>query len=402
MKKYLIVGIVAWVAIVSGSFIWNYSEALKARQEIALQTARSFFDQIVITRKWNAQHGGVYVPVTDETQPNPYLPTIGRDLIIDTDLTLTKINPAFMTRQVSEIALQQEGTKFHITSLRPLRPENTPTLREQQALDAFEDGEQEIGEFTDNAGVPSFFYMAPLITEKTCLECHASQGYKEGDIRGGISVTLPFQQNIPVVSLAAGHTLIGLAGIIGILFSGTRIGIYTKRLQQQSVIDALTGIPNRRSFSETILREFKLAKRDRTPLSVIMCDIDHFKLYNDSYGHAAGDDCLKQVAKAMAGALKRPADFCARYGGEEFIIILPNTDESGTLPIAEQIRAAVQSLEITHDKSLPLKVVTVSLGVAIMNAEIELSDEELIKRADDSLYQAKENGRNCLVLFKAT
>ncbi len=173
-------------------------------------------------------------------------------------------------------------------------------------------------------------------------------------------------------------------------------------LHKQATVDALTGIPNRRSFSEAILREFKRAKRERAPLSVIMCDIDHFKLYNDSYGHAAGDECLKQVAKTMAGTLKRPADFCARYGGEEFIIILPNTDEAGTLYIAEQVRAAVQSLGITHDKSLPLKVVTLSLGVATMDAETILSNEELVKRADDSLYQAKNNGRNCLVSFKTT
>jgi diguanylate cyclase (GGDEF)-like protein len=173
-------------------------------------------------------------------------------------------------------------------------------------------------------------------------------------------------------------------------------------LHKQATVDALTGIPNCRSFSEAILREFKRAKRERAPLSVIMCDIDQFKLYNDSYGHAAGDECLKQVAKTMAGTLKKPADFCARYGGEEFIIILPNTNEAGTLYIAEQVRAAVQSLEITHDKSLPLKVVTLSLGVATMDAETNLSNEELVKRADDSLYLAKKNGRNCLVSFKTT
>jgi diguanylate cyclase (GGDEF)-like protein len=130
-----------------------------------------------------------------------------------------------------------------------------------------------------------------------------------------------------------------------------------------------------------------------------MCDIDHFKRYNDTYGHAAGDDCLKKVANTIAGTLNRPADFCARYGGEEFIIILPDTIETSALHIAEQIRKAIESLGITHDKSLPLKVVTLSLGVATMETGTVFSDEELVKHADDALYQAKKNGRNQLVSY---
>jgi len=400
MKKHMVIVIAVWITIVGVSFCWNHSDAVKTRREIALQSARSFFNQIVITRKWNAQHGGVYAPVTEALQPNPYLPMSGRDLNIDSNLTLTKINPSYMTRQISEIAAEQAGAKFHITSLRPLRSENKPTPLEQQALEAFQRGKQEIGEFIDDTNGTSFFYMGPLVTEKACMPCHATQGYKEGDIRGGISVTLPFSQDIPIISLAVGHILIGLVGIIGILFSGAKIETYTKQLQQQSVIDALTGIPNRRSFSEAILREFKRAKRENTSLSVIMCDVDHFKLYNDKYGHAAGDDCLKQVANTITRTLKRPADFCARYGGEEFIIILPDTIEISALHIAEQVREAVESLMIVHEKSLPVKVVTLSLGVATMAAGAALSDEELVKRADDALYRAKENGRNQLELYR--
>ncbi len=394
MRKLTVIGVVVWVAIVGASFLWNHAAAERSRDEIALRTARSFFDQIVITRSWNAQHGGVYVPVAEKTHPNPYLPIPGRDLKISPELTLTKINPAYMTRQISEIAARQEGTRFHITSLRPLRPENAPTAREREALEAFARGKKEVGAFFSNQGAPAFFYMAPLLTDKPCLQCHAAQGYKEGDIRGGISVTLPFGQAVPVKALAAGHLGIGLVGTLGILFFGARLENYTELLQRQSVIDALTGIPNRRSFSETILQEFRRAKRESAPLSVIMCDVDHFKLYNDTYGHAAGDECLKAVAKAIAGSLKRPADFCARYGGEEFIILLPNTPENGARHVAEQVRAAVQGLTLAHPKSLPLQVLTLSLGVATMGEGMVRSDDELVKRADDALYLAKENGRN--------
>ncbi|MFZ2197033.1 MAG: diguanylate cyclase [Thermodesulfovibrionales bacterium] len=221
------------------------------------------------------------------------------------------------------------------------------------------------------------------------------QGYREGDIRGGISITLPFRQKIPLLTLVVGHLGIGLAGIIGILIFGAKLETYYEMLQRQSVIDVLTGIPNRRSFSETILREFRRARREHMPLSVIMCDIDRFKDYNDTYGHAAGDECLMKVAKAIEKTLSRAGDFCARYGGEEFVIILPNMHSNGALNVAEKIRKNVQALGIVHERSSPLKIVTLSLGVATMGKEgMIMSDEDLIRHADEALYKAKESGRN--------
>ncbi|MFZ2197032.1 MAG: DUF3365 domain-containing protein, partial [Thermodesulfovibrionales bacterium] len=165
--------IAVWIAIVSGSFFWNYVDAVKARDRIAFQTARSFFDQIVIARTWNARHGGVYVTVKGDTQPNPYLAVPGRDIKISQVLTLTKINPSYMTRQMSEIAAKQKGTKFHMTSLLPVQPENKPTPQEKKALEAFEKGVKEVGQFFGTGDEALFFYMAPLVTEKTCLPCHA-------------------------------------------------------------------------------------------------------------------------------------------------------------------------------------------------------------------------------------
>lgn len=388
-----------WVALVGGTFIWNYAAAKASRNELAFQTARSFFDLIVLTRTWNAQHSGVYVPVTESTQPNPYLDAPERDISIGQNRMLTKINPAYMTRQIAELAAKKEGTKLHITSLLPIRPENKPEPLEREALEAFQRGRKEVGQFVGEKGKETFFYMAPLIAEKPCLQCHAKQGYKEGDIRGGISFTLPFTPKIPIITLAAGHLLIGLAGIIGILFFGARLETYTGLLQRQSAIDALTGIPNRRTFSETILREFRMAKREHIPLSIIMCDIDKFKDYNDSYGHAAGDECLISVAQAIAKSLNRATDFCARYVGEEFVIILPNTRLDAALHVAENIRGNIQSLGIAHEKSLSLKIVTLSLGVAAM--ETATADEELIRQADKALYRAKEGGRNRVEAFYA-
>ncbi len=376
------------------SFLWNYSSAKKGQETIAFQTARSFFDQIVITRRWNAGHGGVYVLINDDTHPNPYLEDPLRDIEVNRNLKLTKVNPAFMTRQIAEIAAQQKGIYFHITSLKPIRPENKPTAREEKALKSFETGRKEIGEIITGESGKYFFYMAPLITEKGCLKCHAKQGYKEGDIRGGISVTLPFLPILPLMSLIIGHFTIGLSGICGIVFFGVKLDKAYKKIKQQAVIDALTDIPNRRSFSEQILREFRDSRRNKLPLSVIMCDIDNFKSYNDTYGHNKGDECLKQVAQIIKSTLQRPRDFCARYGGEEFVIILPDTSREGAVSVAEEIRENIQNTKIPHPKSLPLGVVSLSLGVSTMPSDVFISPEELVKQADKALYMAKQKGRN--------
>lgn len=174
---------------------------------------------------------------------------------------------------------------------------------------------------------------------------------------------------------------------------------YEKRLKRQAVFDALTGIPNHRGFLETISKEFKRSRRDQQPLSIIMCDIDNFKAYNDTYGHSSGDLCLKKVAQTINNTLKRPVDFCARYGGEEFVVILPNTALDGAMQLAEKIRLNIEGMGIKNKKSLPTQIVTLSLGVATSEDTTLVSHEELIKCADMGLYKAKEQGRNQVQSF---
>lgn len=399
MKRTILIVVSVWIILVILSFFWNYHSAKKEQETVALQAARSFFHQITVTRTWNDNHGGVYVVVTDEIQPNPYLKDPLRDIEVNENLKLTKINHAFMTRQLSEIAEQQEGIHFHITSLLPLRPENKPTPRESTALRAFERGVKEVGEIVKEETEDYFFYMAPLITELRCLKCHARQGYKKGDIRGGISISLPFIKNVPVRVLTTAHIGIGLVGLLGILFAGIKLDKAYETIKTQAAFDALTGIPNRRSFSERLLGEFQRSKREKYPLSLIMCDIDNFKSYNDTYGHKKGDECLKTVAQAIESTVTRPGDFCARYGGEEFVVILPNTPQKGALNIAEEIRTNVQNMEIEHVKSPPLKIVSMSLGIATSDTDTSISHEGMVSRADKALYRAKEEGRNCVRIF---
>ena len=401
IKKLFFVIMFAWITLVSLSFYWNYTVAKEEQERISLESARTFYEYIVITRLWNARHAGIYVPITETTQPNPYLNTLLREITIDENLTLTKVNPAFMTRQLSEIASERDGVQFHMTSIDPINPRNTPTAFEAEVLQSFERGLKEKGVFITEDDQQQYFYMAPIITTKACLVCHAQQGYKEGDIRGGISITLPYVMQMPLISMTLGHILIGFTGLLAIFFATRQLSRAYQTIQKQAVIDELTGIGNRRSFSETIVSEFKRHGRDQQPLSIIMCDIDLFKAYNDNYGHVEGDRCLRQIAKCIQNSLKRQSDFCARYGGEEFVILLPSTDADGAKQFAERLRFNVQNMHIPHEYSPPAREVTISLGVTTSTEEtIHNSYEKFINKADEALYNAKKHGRNQVQIYQ--
>ncbi|MDR3591531.1 MAG: GGDEF domain-containing protein [Negativicutes bacterium] len=170
-------------------------------------------------------------------------------------------------------------------------------------------------------------------------------------------------------------------------------------LKRLSSLDYLTEIANRRTFDEFLAMEYSRAKRDGNPLSLAMIDIDCFKNYNDLYGHSAGDECLKRIAQVLRSVMRRATDFCARYGGEEFAIVLPNTDIDGARHVLEEFRTEVMALMISHKCSTIAPVVTVSAGIASVIRPQGIKVEDLLKRADQALYQAKRRGRNRVVLF---
>lgn len=165
-------------------------------------------------------------------------------------------------------------------------------------------------------------------------------------------------------------------------------------LERLSLMDGLTGLPNRRAFDECFDREWRRAWRKGWDLSLIMLDIDYFKAYNDTYGHIAGDDCLKRIGSALAATLGRGGDFIARYGGEEFICVLPNTDTRGAAAMGEKLRAMVEELQIPHQSSSISPTVTISLGVAHVTPDRGVTPESLVEQADAMLYHAKRDGRN--------
>ncbi len=165
-------------------------------------------------------------------------------------------------------------------------------------------------------------------------------------------------------------------------------------LQYLATYDSLTEVRNRRFFNDYMDTEWRRLAREEAPLSLIMCDIDYFKLYNDTYGHQAGDECLRQVAAVLSGSVKRSADLVARYGGEEFAVVLPNTDIQGAASVAETIVQQVRGLRIVHAKSAVSEYVTLSLGVACCIPAPMSQPGTLIAIADESLYRAKKAGRD--------
>ncbi len=173
-----------------------------------------------------------------------------------------------------------------------------------------------------------------------------------------------------------------------------------QRLQQYAYLDGLTHVANRRRFEQFLSHEWRRLMREHAPLAIIMADIDHFKAYNDLYGHQAGDACLRRVAGALRGGIQRPADMVARYGGEEFVVVLPNTDLAGAEIVAEKMRILIRQQGIPHQGNAVDHIVTLSLGVAAMRPHPLKAPEELIKAADQALYRAKEAGRDRVMTAK--
>lgn len=166
-----------------------------------------------------------------------------------------------------------------------------------------------------------------------------------------------------------------------------------RRLSQDASHDELTGIPNRRLFNRTLIREVRRQTRSTSAIALLMLDVDNFKEYNDHYGHLPGDQCLKQVAAALKRTLQRDSDLVARFGGEEFVILLPMTNCEGAKHLAQAILEAVRALAVPHTNS-PRGIVTVSIGVACWPIGIPTDPKRLLQHADTALYRAKDAGRD--------
>ncbi len=229
IRRVLVLIFAGWTLVVAASLWWSVKREQNQAERLAVSAARSLFEKDIIYRQWAAGHGGVYVPVTDETPPNPYLDEVSeRDVVTPSGRRLTLVNPAYMTRQVHELGRRRYGVVAHITSLKPVNPNNGPDEWERQALQSFEDGVQEAAGVQPINGEPYMRLMRPLITDKACLVCHAKHGYEEGDVRGGISVAvsmLPYTSSAlnEIELTVLSHVILWLLGAGGIALGGTDI-----------------------------------------------------------------------------------------------------------------------------------------------------------------------------------
>lgn len=200
----------------------------------------------------------------------------------------------------------------------------------------------------------------------------------------------------------ARHCLIQVSDVSMAVARERQLREQALELQSQTLLDGLTGIANRRRFDAHLDDEFRRAKRNGTPISLVMLDVDCFKAYNDNYGHQKGDQCLIQIAGALTQVLCRPCDLLARYGGEEFMAILPDTNSDGAVRIAESMRRQIEALEIEHAYSGVSRHVTISLGVITMIPQPNATTAHLIGGADRALYKAKHTGRNRVAVYGAS
>jgi diguanylate cyclase (GGDEF)-like protein len=168
-----------------------------------------------------------------------------------------------------------------------------------------------------------------------------------------------------------------------------------KELQEKNTLDELTGLYNRRFYDQKILAEYRRSRRNLTPLSLVIIDIDHFKTVNDNYGHLAGDECLVAVSACIKQCMRRSADISCRYGGEEFCLILPETDSKGALAHAEELRRSIEACQISYNGSV-IKL-TISCGISTYQQQKNVQPEHIFSSADKALYQAKHKGRNQVV-----
>ena len=369
----------------------------------ALASARSIADLVAAPRSWDALHGDVVWVIKGPGAPtDPWLKSIG----LSTDATATGgrvftiRDPEHATDEIAAALRAESATTIHMTSLIPVNPADAPDAWESTSLRSFAAGTSEAWTSTTASGTPVLRYMRPIITDTSCLTCHGLQGYRGGDVRGAITVTVPLglQQSQALVNLGliAGT---GLASIAVVWFSilglvremGRRLRVAQAALVEAATTDGLTQAASRRQTMDRLREEIERARRSGQPLSLVMADIDHFKTVNDTYGHGAGDLVLREVASRMAGAL-RPYDLLGRIGGEEFLVIAPDTDVDGAAAMAERARELIAGEPIAiGDRAV---VVTGSFGVTSVDPAEAVALDHSLARVDSAMYTSKEMGRD--------
>ena len=389
-----------WTCVLVFSYGTNVLRYKAEVAETARIQARAAIERDILFRNWTAGHGGVYVPITPETQPNEFLRVPERDVLTETGRRLTLINPSFMVRQIYELGQKRQELYGHLTNLDPLRPANGPDDWERSTLHAFKAGAPERDMTLNIDGKPIFRFMKPLLAEEGCLLCHDRKKYAPGDVLGGISVAIPLSPLLEIErrhvrEVALAHAAVWLVGMLGMGIGARSLQIQTnerrkaeERVRHLAFHDALTELPNRRLFLDRLEHALAETSRYNRKLALLFVDLDGFKSVNDDYGHDAGD----RVLLAVAGRLKiccRAADTVSRLGGDEFGIILSNVEEeAAALQVAQRI---------VEDLAQPFGNIATQLGASVGVSLAPADGSEgwtLVKKADKAMYAAKRAGKN--------
>jgi len=399
MKRLHVVAALAllalWTAFLALMFRLETAQDEERLHAIALSQARTLFNQVVDTREWNTAHGGVYVPATEATPPNPYLEAPDRDVTTLSGRRLTLLNPAYMTRQIAEITGRRRGITIRMTSLEPLRPENAADPWERQALEELARGAPEVAEFPGAGGGREILrYLAPLHVEQPCLACHARQGYRVGQVRGGISILLPaeflghsrraFRRSVLLASAVL--WLLGAALISAVASAFHHRSRTAARLREMALVDELTGLHNRRGFLLLAEKQLQIARRTGRPDLLLFADLDGMKEINDRLGHEAGDAALRRTAALLRDSF-RTSDIVTRYGGDEFLVLCPNTGPEAAPTLIEGLEQQVE--DANAGAAVPWRL-SLSVGTAAFDPARPATLDELIREADAAMYAAKQ------------
>lgn len=303
-------------------------------------------------------------------------------LVIDDTLTSATVISQQLRRMGLEPLVASDGASG-IEMFRDLRPELVLLDVAMPGMDGFETAKRLRQIERDGEWTPIIFLASRSSDEE--LERGIAVGGDDFLVKPVSEVVLSAKVRAMQRISQMRHSLVVLT---------RRLDEANRELLRLSLVDGLTGVANRRQFDESLRREWARGVRTAAPLSLLMCDVDCFKQYNDHYGHQQGDECLRVVAQALQGCVRRPADLVARYGGEEFVAILPDTELQGALLVAEEMRASIEARTLPH-AGAPSGFVSLSVGVASVVPQRDgLSSSRLLADADAALYRAKQQGRN--------
>ncbi len=389
-----------WTAAIGAAFLNIVIEETAKLREIAHGEARGIFNLMVDTRTWISGHGRIYREVTPEAPPNPYLVAPDRDVSTTGGLALTMVNPSYATRQIGEIATERGHARIRITSSNPIRPGNRPLAWERPVLEAFESGGREWAEFAaGDEGDSVYRYMAPLETEEDCLACHASQGYRVGDVRGALSIVIPVGKlfdarrsaHRKLVPAAFFLWLLGVTLIAMDARSQRRHRRLTDKLAELSLTDELTGLYNRRGFMTLGEQQLRLADRLAQRFVLIFADLDGMKEVNDRYGHREGDRLLVLAAEILRRVF-RSSDIVGRLGGDEFGVIALGTPGETIDGVLGRLAGEVDRVN-AGGEGRPWRL-SFSVGVAGLDPGRAESLEALLGLADEAMYRQKAAKKN--------